>query len=966
MLITQRNTLLKKVAFVLGVWILTQLGPGYLSTAAASECPINTSCVTRYDDEVASDGLNGLNLRQAVGETATSAVFIGATTAVTISLNTPLEIRKDISISAQVNSEGQNLVTIRPSESFDVTPESRSLIQIFAESATANVTISNVIVNGTSQDSETAVRAVEVIENSIETSTVPLLKIESSTIQNSGVNSDGGAVLTPGDITVSNSTFTNNSAVAQYGGAIYAGGEIRVEKSTFTGNTAGNGGVIASHSSETITITNSVFQSNTALGFNPFEDAVFGDGGAIFAVSEDDELPTVSIDTSEFLGNEAAEYGGAVYVGGEIRVERSTFTGNTAGDSGGAIASHSSETITITNSVFQSNVATGISGDFYAGGGAIKGGDGLLQVDGSTFSENVSNLDGGAILHFGDIEVTDSVFKENEARFIDYGGESIWDGSGGAIFAVSEDNIELVSVSINSSSFLENTAAGNGGAITVLGQIEVSESSFSYNSAAGRGGAIDIEDSQDISGEETTSRISSSDFISNDATEGDGGAIDGSGYVLVVEESNFVDNYAGYDGGAIWSGGLVRVLHSDFSGNTADEDGGAIDADSVQINQSQFLDNEALYDGGAIHVQNDESENILSAILNTKFDANKSISGQGNALYGNAWLLLNSFVNYRTRDNVSAIALETNFGSVSIGNSFAEQNPEVDGDDFCDLGFDYSANNFASDSSCLGNFEADPVKSKVASSSVDSDGYLAFSDDIFNGETGLLAFDSNSDLRDAFIDTARRLLDDSPLGPLPTGDEIEIYESITERREAEALGCWFPGIEHIDYFVCVDNVYAKYQVERALYLETFGEVTELNLILEDVNDLDGHQFIQQYLSVDQNYFDRAVFSTWTAGAVHLELKPVVVSNSNTPISIRSVSSNESDIFSSLEEQKIRAEKAALAEAKKEAARSLRLAEVEKRRALIAQMRTKMAATQVRGEMLKLKKQWQNLMKNFIW
>jgi predicted outer membrane repeat protein len=742
------------------------------------------------------------------------------------------------------------------------------LIQVFAESATSNVTISNVTVNGTIQDTET-VRAIEVIANPIDTSTVPMLTIESSTIQNSHGDSNGGAVLTPGDITVSNSTFTNNSA---------------------------------------------------------------------------------------------EESGGAIYTGGKIDVDKSTFTNNTAGDSGGAIATHSSETVTITNSQFQTNEAAGISDSSYAGGGAIKGGEGLLQVDGSKFSENTSDLHGGAILHFGDLEVTDSVFEENEARFIDYGGEGSQDGSGGAIFAISEDETELVSVSINSSSFLENTAAGDGGAVRVLGRIEVSESSFSYNSAAGAGGAIDIEDSRDISGEETTSRISSSDFISNETTEGDGGAIDGSGYVLVVEESNFVNNYAGDDGGAIWSGGLVRVLHSDFSGNTAEEDGGAIDADSVQINQSQFLDNEALYDGGAIHVQNDESENILSAILNTKFDANKSISGQGNALHGNAWLLLNSFVNYRTRDNVSAIALETNFGSVSIGNSFAEQNADVVGDGFCTLGFDYSANNYATDSSCFGNFELDPVKSKVASSSVDSDGSLAFSDDIFNGDTGILAFDADDqDLLSAFINTARGRLNSSSFGPLPTDAQAQTYENSLARWEADLQACdanWYSGCHY-------DANSLHYSVEEP-YLETFGAVLALNLIVEDAKDLEGHQFIEDYLSVDYDDFNRAEISTWTAGAVHLELKPVVVSNSNTSISIRSVSRTESNIFTSLEDQKIRAEKAALADAERKAAKSLRVAEIEKRKALTAQMRAKIAQTQVRGEMLKLKKQWQNLMKNFIW
>jgi hypothetical protein len=334
-------------------------------------------------------------------------------------------------------------------------------------------------------------------------------------------------------------------------------------------------------------------------------------------------------------------------------------------------------------------------------------------------------------------------------------------------------------------------------------------------------------------------------------------------------------------------------------------------------------------------------------------------------------------MNYRTRDNVSAIALETNFGSVSIGNSFVEQNADVVGDSFCTFGFDYSANNYATDSSCLGNFEADPVKSKVASSSVDSDGYLAFSDDIFNGDTGILAFDADDqDLLSAFINTARGRLNTSSLGPLPTDDEIAAFERIPALEEAAYLACLDAGCNGETeslYFATVDSYAAQWNS----YTTTFGAVLALNLVVEDAKDLEGHQFIEDYLSVDYDDFNRAEISTWTAGAVHLELKPVVVSNSNTSISIRSVSRTESNIFTSLEDQKIRAEKAAedqkiraekaaLADAERKAAKSLRVAEIEKRKALTAQMRAKMAQTQVRGEMLKLKKQWQNLMKNFIW
>lgn len=115
-------------------------------------------------------------------------------------------------------------------------------------------------------------------------------------------NVDGGAILVQGNLRVENSTFTGNQA-REDGGAIYVRDDVdaplvQIIDSTFTNNSTGE----------------------VVDGFGGYS------GGAIYAEGESDFL---QVSGSTFAGNEASEFGGAIFAYGMF-VERSTFDSNTA------------------------------------------------------------------------------------------------------------------------------------------------------------------------------------------------------------------------------------------------------------------------------------------------------------------------------------------------------------------------------------------------------------------------------------------------------------------------------------------------------------------------------------------------------------------------------------------------------------------------------------------------------------
>jgi predicted outer membrane repeat protein len=161
---------------------------------------------------------------------------------------------------------------------------------------------------------------------------------------------------------------------------------------------------------------------------------------------------------------------------------------------------------------------------------------GVLTINSSEFSDNVSNADGGAIDADGDTIINDSIFSGNEAN-----------GDGGAI------DSDGIRTTINNSTFSGNSAPG------------------------GEGGAIDSADS---------ATISDSTFANNSTGPGgDGGGIDtsNSGSDLLVVRSTFSGNTADGDGGAMEAEDDVNVTNSTITDNTSVLGGGGINAELGDI-----------------------------------------------------------------------------------------------------------------------------------------------------------------------------------------------------------------------------------------------------------------------------------------------------------------------------------------------------------------------------------------------
>ncbi len=305
--------------------------------------------------------------------------------------------------------------------------------------------------------------------------------MENCTVSNNSAR-NGGAITWTGPMgSINNSTFINNQANF-YGGAIYFD-EIR-------------GG-----------ITNSKFIDNSA-----------SDGGAVYANQK-----YIHIDNCVFIKNDANN-GAAVYVNGEKgKIHNSLFENNTAGRSGGAIYWNYLTGI-VTTSNFTFNKAKS--------GGAIYWNHEYGEVSDCEFANNTAIEDGGAIYWNDDYGTVDSSSFENNTAG-SYGGAIFWDYDNGKV---------------TGSVFIKN-AANDGGAIYfregfILKSKEqtVENSTFLENRAENNGGAIYLAAKQ--------SSIVNSAFIKNQATKG--GAIYSSNEGETISKLVFISNTASDNGSAIY------------------------------------------------------------------------------------------------------------------------------------------------------------------------------------------------------------------------------------------------------------------------------------------------------------------------------------------------------------------------------------------------------------------------------
>ena len=187
--------------------------------------------------------------------------------------------------------------------------------------------------------------------------------------------------------------------------------------------------------------------------------------------------------------------------------------------------------------------------------------------------------------------------------------------NGGAIFWFDVDN-----ATVNNCTFTNNNAT-NAGAILCgnAGSVYINNTIFTYNTANEYGGAIHLLDNDKAT-------VSGCTFRHNEGN--DGGAINCNSSNCRIDDCDFTQNAASYCGGAIgcYARNSVNVTNSNFINNTADGNGGAIDwyCPGGIIDNCNFTDNGAA-SGGAIGTY----DTYGVTISNNKFTRNHADENGG-------------------------------------------------------------------------------------------------------------------------------------------------------------------------------------------------------------------------------------------------------------------------------------------------------------------------------------------------
>ena len=385
-------------------------------------------------------------------------------------------------------------------------------------------------------------------------------------------------------------------------------------------------------------------------------------GGALVVsqVSRFNEPITGTISGSKFTNNKA-QYGGAAYFNkGFVTITDSVFENNVATAEGGAVDfSHASVkdlVVSINNSSFVGNKAP-VAGAIFTNvdskitnsnftkntaskGGAVLNENGAkLTVDNSTFKDNAADSYGGAVFNNGELVVSDSVFDSNDivnrgSAGVDYGGAAIY-------------NWENAKLDISKSNFtnnIKNYVNGDRlvGAVTTIGNATISDSYFVNNS--GRwGGALAA--TGGVSGSAiNTIDVDGTKFVNNTALYGGAMFVWASNYTI---SNSVFDNNSAFGKGDMSpnnnnGGALVvtqdnipvsgKIVNSNFTNNKAQYGGAAwINEGTVDIDGSNFINNTATAEAGAIGFDSQYIK-IIATVDGSKF-VNNTAGSRAGAIY---------------------------------------------------------------------------------------------------------------------------------------------------------------------------------------------------------------------------------------------------------------------------------------------------------------------------------------------
>ncbi|MBQ8803291.1 MAG: right-handed parallel beta-helix repeat-containing protein [Tyzzerella sp.] len=345
------------------------------------------------------------------------------------------------SVGGAINSDVGTLIVKNSVFEGNISKGTSGAINL-TNNSTANITDSTFKGNSSTEDSAGAIKVNK-----------SALVLEDSIFEENTTTQSGGAIFLQGKIdentysyvTATGCTFKANSA-GKTGGAIKGetGVVITLNDSEFIENVivgeGTTGGAIDAYKS-TVNATDVIFEKNTS---NTYGGAVYLNTGAV-----------ANLEGCQFSENVGGTLGGAIYLQKTATavVDDCNFTSNSSGKyEGGAIANKGN--LTVSNSIFEANVAKTHGGAIYAAEEST-----LNTVIGCTFGGNNAVYNGGAVYVNTSAKATleDCAF---EANYTDK-----W--SGGAVYNRGNLTATACSFTENKAGSLEGTAAvtNHGGAI---------------------------------------------------------------------------------------------------------------------------------------------------------------------------------------------------------------------------------------------------------------------------------------------------------------------------------------------------------------------------------------------------------------------------------------------------------------------------------------------------------------------
>ena len=327
--------------------------------------------------------------------------------------------------------------------------------------------------------------------------------------------------------------------------------------------------------------------------------------------------------TGGILKENNANYGGGIYVDGDCKavIDKMTVAGNSAGTDGGGIYGHEKSDLYIKNCVVKGNTAK------YGGGIYFKRATAVITncvITGNSASGHVGGLYNN---YYSVCAVKDSEFSNN-----------ISPEKAGAI--INNNNSELI---ISGTVLKNNTAGTDGGALYVHSSakpVYMSGCTFEQNKAAWGAGIYILE-----------------------------------GASAYAVKSDFIENSASQNGGAVWVGSsdnsLGEFRECAFTGNSAAQNGGGIYAQGkgkVTLLTCEMQGQHADFGkGGAIYAGDKDTASV--GLADVKITGNRAKSG-GGAIYANK-----AVVSLKGLCNIYENTCDGNGGNVMLGKESYIANP---------------------------------------------------------------------------------------------------------------------------------------------------------------------------------------------------------------------------------------------------------------------------------------------------